>query len=75
MGLSFGEIIVVSLPIISFFDGGFTYLNSHFILIAFLLAFYFYVYPMSPLQTKPLEALRKYSVLITGSWLTIIIAG
>lgn len=75
MGLSFGEIIAISLPLISFFDGGFIYLNSHFILIAFLLGFYFYAYPMSPLGNKTLEGVRKYSVLASGSWLTIIIAG
>lgn len=75
MGLSIGEIIAISLPLISFFDGGFVYLNSHFLIIAFLLAFYFYVYPMNPLRNKSIEELRRYSVLVSGSWLTIIIAG
>lgn len=75
MGLSIGEIIAISLPLISFFDGGFVYLNSHFLIIVFLLAFYFYAYPMNPLRNKSIEELRKYSVLVSGSWLTIIIVG
>jgi hypothetical protein len=30
---------------------------------------------MSPLHNNYIEELRKYSVLVVGSWLTIIMAG
>lgn len=75
MGLRVGEILAISLPIVSFFDQAFIYNNSNFILILFLVTFYFYVYPMSPLQNYYIEELRKYTVLVVGSWLTVIIAG
>ena len=75
MGLRIGEIVAISLPLVTFFDEGLIYNNSNFLLILFLVVFYFYCYPMSPLQNYYIEELRKYSVLVVGGWLTIIIAG
>lgn len=75
MGLRPGELIAIALPLLSFFDQNFIYDNSHFLLIVILIAFYFYFYPMSPLKNYYIEELRKYAVLVCGSWLTIIIAG
>ena len=75
MGLRIGEIIAIGLPILSFLDEGLIYNNSNFLLILFLVLFYFYFYPMSPLKNYFIEELRKYSVLVVGSWITIIVGG
>ncbi len=75
MGLSIGEIMALGLPLLSFFDGRFVYNNSHFLIIVFLIVFYFYAYPMDPCLNQHIEMLRKYSLLVSGSWLTIAIAG
>lgn len=75
MGLHIGEIIAIGLPILSFLDQGLIYNNSSFVLILFLVLFYFYFYPMSPLKNYYIEELRKYTVLVVGSWITIILGG
>lgn len=77
MGLHVGEIVSLLIPLLSFLPQALSliYNSAHFLLVTLALVFYFYAYPLSPLQNLTLERLRKYSVLICGSWLTIVLTG
>jgi hypothetical protein len=73
MGLGIGEIIGILLPVVSFIDGDFISENTPFLMIIFLLVFYFYSYPLTPLHNPRIESLRKYLLLISGAWLTVLL--
>lgn len=77
MGLHVGEITTLLIPLLSFIPQilSLVYNYTHFLLVTLMLGYYFYAYPLSPLHNTKLERLRKYSVLVCGSWLTIVLAG
>lgn len=58
---------------ITFVDNGIIHNHTHFLIVVLLLAFYFYVYPMEKITSRPLQILTQYACLLCGSWLSILL--